>query len=128
MKKSILRECLRIAKSKNNPETHPKFGNGRHHFTFIVQDNKIIEMGINREGPPLKTFGYEDYQGIHSENDAYKKAKGILGDKIFEAVNIRLNNQDSLRLAAPCRCCHEFLKILGCKTIWFSTNEGFSRI
>lgn len=129
MKKSLLRECLRIARAKNTPDTHPKWGNGRHHFTFIIQDNKIVEMGINRKGPPLKAFGYEEYQGIHSENDAYKKAKGILNDqKQFEAVNIRLNKRDELRLAAPCPCCYEFLTDLGCKTIWFSTAVGFAKI
>lgn len=128
MKKTVLRECERIAVSKN--ELHPEWGVGYHHFSFIIQNNKIIEMGMNRAGPPLVEFGYNEKFGkIHAETDAYRKARGILDlSRTFEVVNIRLNKRGLLRLSKPCGCCYEFLFVMGCKAVFFSTEIGFAKM
>ncbi len=127
MRKRILRECLRIARAKCNPN-HPQYG-CYIHFSFIVQDNKIIEYGVNREGTPLEGFGYPEFGKIHSENDAYRKAKGVLNNqKSFEVVNIRLNKQGETRLSKPCECCYAFLGVVGCRDVYFSTEEGFEKV
>ena len=42
--------------------------------------------------------------------------------------NIRLNKQGILRLSKPCYHCYMFLKIVGAKCVWFSTDVGFARM
>lgn len=129
MRKRILKQCVRLAREKNTPDLHPEFGN-YHHYSFIVQDNKILEMGMNRKGPPPAGFGYnQEFGKIHSETDAYKKAKGIIDpSKPFEIVNIRLNKKGNLRMSKPCRCCSSFLDAVGCRSVYFSTNDGFAKV
>lgn len=123
MKKHLLSECIRIAKKKNTPELHPEWGN-YHHFSFIVQGSKIIEWGTNR-GVAIPIHGFNIVRHkLHAEVDAYKKAQGLLKrNQLFEVLNIRLNKQNKLRLAAPCKCCTSFLSFNGCKKIFYTTNK-----
>jgi hypothetical protein len=129
MRKKIIKQCLHLARAKNNPESHPEYNNF-HHFSFIVQNNKILEMGFNRKGPPLEGFGYsKEFGKIHSENDVYRKTKGIIDhSKPFDIVNIRLNKRGQLRLSKPCSCCANFLRVVGCRHVYFSTNDGFAKV
>ena len=123
MKKTLLRDCLRKAKEKN--ATHPqKFK----HYTFIIQDNKILEYGVNRSAEPLVEHGYPAYGKIHSENDAYRKAKGLLLPGKWEAVNIRLSKKGLTRLSLPCSCCASYLRELGCAAVTATTDYGWARV
>ena len=126
MKRNLISQCLSIAKKHNN--THPN-KNSWHHFCFIIQDNKLIEWGFNRRGKPLNGHGYMPHQMVHAENDAYKKAKGIMDKReSFEIINIRLNRRGELRNSFPCKCCMSYLKFFGCNKIWFTTNVGFAKM
>lgn len=129
MKKTVMRECIRIAEEKNTPDLHPEWGN-YHHFSFIVQNSKIIEYGVNRKGKPPVGLGYNmEFGKIHSETDAYRKARGILDlEASFDVLNIRLNKQNKFRISRPCSCCYGFLQSLNCKSIYFSTDVGFAKI
>jgi hypothetical protein len=141
MKKTLLREALRIAREKlcNHPKLKETAKRSMFiHYSFVVQDNKIVEYGYNRsEKEPPKTFGYHDrfggndwyIPGTHSEVDAYRKAKGLMNkNKPFEIINIRLNRQGEIRLSAPCKCCHQLLQEFGCKTFYYTTDVGMSKI
>ena len=124
MKQTILKECIRIAREKNLQRD-----SDFRHFSFIIQRNKLIEWGTNvSRVPPLIHFGYSNTSGWHSEVNAYRKAKGIIGEGYFEVINIRLNKLGDLRISKPCKCCHAFLKELGCKDVWFSTDAGFAKL
>lgn len=124
MKKSILEQCTQIA-VRHLPK-HAQSNNYRH-YSFIIQGNKIVDWGTNRVAEPL--YGYPAYGKLHSECDAYFKAKGLLDQKAgFEVVNIRLSSIGGLKISKPCSCCQGFLKRFGCKTVWFSTEMGFARI
>ena len=132
MRKSILRDCIRIAKEKNRPDVHPEWGNF-HHYSFIIQNNKIIEMGTNRDIHigAMRHLGYSDTSKIHSEVDAYNKAKGhpdFDKNSSFEVVNIRLNRTNEIRLSKPCSCCFNFLNSLGAKSCHFTTEVGFAKL
>jgi len=129
MKTKVLHSCLRIAIEHNTPSKHPEWYAYKH-FSFVIQQNRIVEWGTNRRGSALTFLGYEPHQKIHSEVDAYFKARGIMTKGIpFEVVNIRLNKSHVLRASNPCRCCYQFLKNLGCKGIFFTTDIGkFARI
>lgn len=127
MKNTIIRHCLKIAQKKNNPEDHPRWGFFTH-YSFIIQDNKLLEWGMNRTGDPY-ILGYHPDSFIHSETDAYRKAKGLLDPKKpFEVLNIRLNKNNELRNSKPCPCCYGFIKAMGASKIYFSTDIGIVRI
>jgi hypothetical protein len=133
MKNTILRDCLRISREKlpNHPQLHcwP-------HFTFIIQNNSIVEWATNSAGTPDRSLGYhtriewgDGSPKLHSELNCYKKAKGLLNkNKPFEAVNLRLSRSGNMRLSAPCSCCYNFLGAMGCRMCIFSTDFGFSKM
>lgn len=135
MKDSAISSCIRIAKS--NLKKHPIYlfhgCNSYIHYSFVFQ-GKLIEWGTNRNGNPPIHFGYnERIEGanakIHSEFDAWKKARGLLrSDKSFECFNVRLNRRGEIRLSMPCKCCYSFLKNLGCKRFYFTTNFGIGSV
>jgi hypothetical protein len=129
MKKQIFRECLRIAREKNNPGSHPEWGFS-HHFTFVIQRNKIIEYGTNMAGPPPPGYGYpREFGKIHSEVAAWRRAKGIIDPGYpIDIINIRLNKSNELRMSRPCHCCNNFLRTLDCRHVYYSTEHGFSKM
>lgn len=127
MKTSILNECLRIARDKHGP-SHPSWGKKAVHYSFIVQNNKILGMGINRPHtkPPIH-YGYPYYSDVHAEIDAWNKVKGLLHNKPWELVNIKLSKQKPIfpmANATPCKNCLLMCHNLGCKAFYFSTSNG----
>lgn len=123
MKPKILKECTEIALANNNP-SHDQWDCYKH-YSFIVQENKIVSWGTNKRGSPLTFLGYQPHQKIHVETVAYFKADRLLKKNIpFEVVNIRLGKNNMIKISAPCKCCSNFLKNLGCKRIWFTTTNG----
>lgn len=127
MSKKLLKEALRIALKTNNPENHSEYGNF-HHWTFIVQNGKIIEWGTNRLGDPF-IKGYSHLSKIHSETDAFRKARGLLDlRESFDVINIRLDRSSEIRISKPCPCCHNFLKVMGCRNAYFTTEAGWAKI
>lgn len=120
MKRKILDNCLQIAMQNNIK--HPEWDH-YHHFSFIIQNNAIVEWGTNRPSSPMILLGYPPYTKMHSEVDAYFKAKGLMQKGVgFEVVNVRLTKTYRIRASDPCKCCFGFLRNLGCKRVWFTTN------
>ena len=126
MKKYILEECHRIALNNIKQKKHPQWDCYKH-FSFIIQNGKIIEWGMNRSAEPL--IGYPEWGKLHAECDAYFKAKGLLDTSDpFGVINIRMGINGNLKISKPCNCCQQFLKRLNCREIWFSTELGFARL
>lgn len=129
MKKHLIKHALTIAKNKLS--LHPQF-DCYPHYTFIIQDNKIVEWATNTCHEPPLHYGYHsrlDYRPkFHAELFAYKKARGLLAKKSFEILNIRLNKQGELKMSKPCESCHEFLTAMGCKRFYYSSEIGFLRL
>ena len=125
MKNTILRECLRISRAHNTEELHSEWG-CFHHFSFIIQGNKIIEWATNKAGDPLITRGYPKGSKRHSESEAFRKAKGLLDrQRPFQCVNIRLIKNNGIRISKPCECCYAFLQDEGCAEVYFTTDIGY---
>jgi len=122
MNKKILNICLSIA--KNSIDLHPRKNNYKH-YSFIIQNDKIVEWGTNRAMDSLKIFGYEEHQMMHSENFAYKRSKGLLDkNKDFEVINVRLNKNGNIKISKPCFHCFKYLRRLGCSKIWYTDKLG----
>lgn len=124
MKKSILTNCLKIA--KDELEGHPQY-NCFPHWTFIIKNNQIIGKGYNKKHEPNKCFGYHKVEEEsfrpkwHSELDAIFNCKRYLEG--CEIVNIRLNKLKETRIAMPCKTCFKILCSNNVKRIYFTTNE-----
>ena len=124
--KTILRDCRRIAKNKLSALILNK--HNFYHFSFIVQNGCIIEWGTNVNHEPQKYFSYHSRitkgrPGLHSEINAYKKARGLLqSGQTFNMINIRLSKRGGMRMSKPCRICHIILEAIGCKYCYYSTN------
>jgi len=126
MKQSILHECLRVAREKHCP-SHPSWDKKAVHYSFIVQNNKILGMGVNRPSlHPPKHYGYPFYSDLHAEIDAWRKVRGILEEKKWEIVNVKISKRPNFPIAdaAPCPVCFHLCVKLGCKAFYFSTNSG----
>jgi hypothetical protein len=133
MKKSLLAYALNVAKEKL--PLHPQLEYFPH-YTFIVQNNHIVDWATNLSQNPPVHYGYKnnsldpDYRPkVHSEIAAYKKAKGIMDkNQGFEIINIRLNKHKEIRLSKPCFCCFEILCELGCQKFYYSSELGFLKL
>lgn len=113
----------------NSPDNHPQWGN-YHHYSFIVKNNKIIQWATNYRGTAVHQLGYKDYQKIHSEQMAFKRARKLLGKELgeFELLNLRLNKTNELKKSYPCLCCLNWLQDSGCIRIFYSHENGVSQI
>lgn len=129
MTRNILTTCIRIAQSRGG-NTHPSWYSHSLHYSFIVQNNAILSLGLNRPNTTNpKHYGYPSYAGLHAEIDAYKKARGILEEDQFELINIRLlrikkDEFYQIGMAAPCRPCLDFILSQSCTNIYFTTENG----
>ena len=131
MKTNVFNEALKEA--RRMLPRHPQF-KYYPHFSFIYQDGILISCGKNTGHEPPRHLGYHNRimskPKCHSEWGAYKKAaKRLIPNKSFICLNIRLNKKGETKMAAPCCCCYNVLKALGCK--WFycsSENEMWLKV
>ena len=126
--KRLINESVRIARSKimNHPQRDCYL-----HYSFIIQDNKIVEYSTNGTWEPPVYFGYHRFEGdskpkLHAEIWAYKKARGILNHREnFQVINIRLNKQGEIKMSKPCKACYHLMTSFGCNKFWYSSEIGF---
>jgi hypothetical protein len=135
MKAALLREAVRISFDKK--ESHPMFRNGYLLFSFVVERNKILGMGMNnRERIVSPHYGYEKrHRGWgdgfttaeHAEIGAWRKCRGLIEDT-FELINVRITDGGKVALSAPCSCCSDWLKENGCTHVHFTTNSRWAKM
>jgi hypothetical protein len=127
-----IQTCIKQALSKL--DDHPYFikkNNGKYrkskflHFSFVVQGNTIISWGWNHTGIAPRGYGYTDT--VHAEVHAYERAKLKLNGS-FEVLNLRFNKNGIMNISAPCKCCTQFLRVMGCKVVYFSTASGVASL
>jgi hypothetical protein len=128
MKKSILNECLRLAR-KGLPK-HPEYLNYPH-WTFLIVNNQIASVGVNSSKEPNKALGYhsridkDDFvPKWHSEIDALTKTHRCLRNG-FSAINVRVNKSGDPRMSMPCSVCQNLLLKFGCDKICFTHINGW---
>lgn len=103
------------------------------HFSFIMDKNKIISIGLNSLKTHPKNLKYNyvnklnqnisDIVGTHSELSAVIK----LGEEDCSGltlVNTRINRNNELDFSAPCSGCLDMIKQLNFKNVYFSNNSG----
>jgi deoxycytidylate deaminase len=90
----------------------------------IAKGKKILGVGFN---DPFKTHPKSNtpYQFIHAELAAIINARTDLdGASIYV---YRAGQNERPLLSRPCDCCMELLKRAGIKTVFYSTNGGYSK-
>jgi tRNA(Arg) A34 adenosine deaminase TadA len=134
MKTTLLREALRHAEEKRL--NHPQINDGAYlHYSYVVLDGTIIGMGYNTSVEPPRYTGYHTKvdSGLpcksHSEWNAWKRTRGLLCNRSFELINVRLTKAGIPRLSEPCRICANLLPDLGCTAFYYTNGiDGWSRL
>ena len=132
MNKKLIDEAVRLASEKLL--THPEYS-CYPHYSFLVQDNKILSIGMNNKNQvPLLHYGYHmrvdhTVPKMHAEPVAWRKGRGIINKmRSWEMINIRLNRHYKLMSAAPCEVCFNLLKSVGCHCFHYSSELGFAKL
>lgn len=127
MKKSILKDCMRIARSKL--DKHPQLENYIH-FSFLVKDNRIVDFATNNSHTPDRKFGYQDRNRstdfkpkLHSELSLLIHSKRSARE--CDVVNIRVSKKGLSRLSLPCKFCRNILGVVGVNKVWFTTENSW---
>lgn len=129
MNRRALRKCLRFSQKCWEQQKHPEQGLSSCHFSFIVQKNKVLGHGFNRNGQPLTCLGYPASGNRHSETEAFRRVKALIDFKFpYEMVNIRFGHAGEIRLAYPCDVCNNFLLASGCNAVYFTSCGAFRRL
>lgn len=119
MKRALLTEAMKI--SLDNLEDHPRYG-GFAHFSFLVQNNKILEWSTN-------IIGTDEYRYRHAEVRVLRKARGIMSIRNpFDVINTRLNRIGKMRNSYPCKRCRLALRLVGCHSVWYTNDYGWEKI
>lgn len=126
MKKSLLNQA--IIRSRRDLAKHPERNNFPH-WTFVVWENKIVAIGLNRKCEPDRKYGYHRIEDktfvpkLHSELDAIRHCNRNWS--LVEMINVRLNREGVVRLAMPCLTCRNLISVLGIKRVYFTTESGW---
>jgi hypothetical protein len=124
MKSRLLTQALQTAQESR--ANHPEWGSFMH-WTFVIQQNQLVASGVNRTGNAPPEYGYDPINDkLHSELVAYKKARGLLIPSPWSIINVRLNKDGSPKISAPCRICANWLPLVGCSKVWFTTPSGWA--
>lgn len=121
MNRKLRNRIIEIAESLYNPEF------AQRHYTFLVRRNKILSIGLNdkkRTHPAAVGEGWR-FPNLHSEKRCILNFPLPIGEiRGCKLVNLRLNRRRQLMLSKPCGGCITLLKLVGPKSVLYSTNNG----
>jgi len=115
-----LNKFVKIAIEESKKSTHQQ-----RCAAVIFKRNKIISKGFNTSQKSTKHLKkkFQKWPGtIHAEVDAIIKAKTDL--KRCSILVVRINKNEQLRLAKPCKYCQMYLEYIGIRKIFYTTNES----
>ena len=121
MRKSILSDCLALAKAKlcKHKDTFK-------HFSFVIQDNKILGYGFNKATLYVNhVHGYPKHSKIHSEISALRRSRVLKTKRKWSMVNVRLSPMGITLKCTPCDFCFNYLKLLGCSEVWYYDEHAY---
>lgn len=106
-----------------------------HHCSFAVYKSRVICVGVNdyTKSHRHHRFGhYRDYKGFTTPYEASMHSEAALAIRLgeeswedYEIVNIRVGNNDDIRMACPCaNCVNMLIKPLGPKRVFYSTDAN----
>jgi deoxycytidylate deaminase len=115
LKISILKKAIDEAKKSEH----------KHRIGAVIFNKKIVySTGRNFPCKAVKHLHpkYTKYpDSIHAEIDAIIKARKDVTN--CSILVIRINKKEEIRYCFPCKYCIKYLKYVGIKNIYYSTNE-----
>lgn len=112
---------------------------GAVHVSFILDRNRIVSIGTNNK---KKTHpkSYSLHKTIHSELDAIlnieiqdeckkyhlQNVSQIVSNLIM--FNVRFTRGGNIGNSKPCKYCQRMLSDLGFKEVWYTVEEGISKL
>lgn len=89
----------------------------------LVHRNKIVSRGYN----VVYSTGRKNMDSLHAEVAAIKKAdkNKHKGGTIIVG---RRNRRGELALAKPCKYCEAYMKKMGIKKVWYSSDDGWMKM
>jgi deoxycytidylate deaminase len=130
MNSKLANKAIEIARAlKPNRATGKNF-----HVSLISKRNKVVAIGWNdyTKSHKHKRFGeYKDHKKhltkyepcLHSEISACIRF-GEESLKGFDIINVRIGNDEKVRLSHPCPNCLRVLSGMNPKNIYFTNNQG----
>jgi deoxycytidylate deaminase len=125
-----IKKCIEITKClKKHRQTGRAF-----HCTFVYEKSKLLCIGINNLKKLHRKNIFGVYKGfkdnpekyiasIHSEIDALIKM-GKTDCSKLTFINVRIDNEDNVKIAKPCQNCMKVLQGLGFKNIFYTLDNG----
>ena len=103
------------------------------HFSFIINKNKILSVGINnpkKTHPKNLKYKYKgrynndisEFVGVHSELSAILKY-GFEDCTNHILINTRVNAAGKIANSKPCAGCQNLIKQLNFKKVYYTTDE-----
>lgn len=117
-------------------EKQRDFSQRCNHFSFIFLRNRLLTIArntlkthpINLYNPKYGLSGADiTYtKGSCSELNAFIKIRNLTNIPFnkLTLINIRINNNGDLALAAPCSSCSSLIKYLSPKEVFYTNNFG----
>ena len=108
-----------------------------HIGSVVVYKNKVVSVGWNTtKGSPIQReynkyrFGKDDKDKgcLHAEMLALLHARPYLKGLDMSKVSIyvyRENKSGELRMSKPCPACDSYIRELGIRNIYYTTNDGY---
>lgn len=96
------------------------------HLSAIYNKSRLISLGINdynKSHPQTLNYNYHKNAKMHSEMRATLKL-GLTDCEGLTIVNLRIDNNDKIANAKPCRGCESLIRSLNFKKVFCSNNEG----
>jgi deoxycytidylate deaminase len=98
------------------------------HAAFLVEKNKIISIGMNKEKshPLQKEFSrFANMTYLHAEIDCLKSVGKFDLNKTTLYI-LRIDKNGQYANSAPCKGCQEFLNQTKIRRIVYSVNNGIN--
>lgn len=117
--KSVLDLAVEVARTSPSRQ---KIG------AVLLYKNKVITTACNldKKSHPIqakfaKRVGLHEKIYLHAEIACLVKCR----HEVDTIVVARVNSQNKLRLAKPCKICQYAIKEAGVSNVYYSTNDGF---
>jgi len=89
----------------------------------VVYKNKIVGKGFNK----VHSTGVPKLDGKHAELEALKNTTARYRENSMVFV-CRITKCNDLAYSKPCLACQTVMRKMGVKYVWYSTEEGWTRM
>ena len=114
-----------FAQARNMASNSP-YGKLRH-GALLVKGGSVLSASFNKNN--FTAFGSRFRNNYHGHATVHAELGCILGMPRSSTIGsdiyvCRINREGNFRYSKPCAMCHEAMKHVGVKRVYYSTNDG----